>query len=72
MIKIKMLGTGDVKLVTPNVAHNLIDKKEAEVYTKRKPRKVYRDRGMKSKRVGDLREESRERNYRNRQMRTSG
>ena len=48
MIKIKVRSTGEIKSVTPNVAHDLIDRGLADVSTGK--RKVfYRDRQVTQK-----------------------
>lgn len=40
MIKVIIKSTSEVKEVTPNVAHGLIDSGEAKLYIEKKPKKV--------------------------------
>lgn len=47
MTKVKMLESGEVREVTPNVAHGLIDCGKAELY-KKKEMDSYEDREMKA------------------------
>lgn len=69
MIKVRILTTGEIQEVTPNVAFDLTDRKVAEVYTGSKSSgQFYQPRVVKPK------EENKviKKDYRHRQMRVSG
>ena len=71
MIKIRMLASGEIREVSPNVAFDLIDSKVAKIYTGEKPIGEYTSREMNVTRTSPKKEVTSKRIYKDRQFRKS-